>query len=260
MKQLRVFQAEWLKLRHSKITWVSFVAFAIAPTMGGIFMLILNDPKAVEQASALSAKAQLMGFESNWESYVVLLTQAVSVGGVLIFGFVAAWLFGREYTEGTAKDLLALPSSRASILHAKFGIYTLWCLALAISNLLLGLLIGLILQLPTPDSLALGQLLAQYFLTTFLTLALGTPVALFALWGKGYLVPLGFVALTLVFSQVIAATGYGYYFPWSVPGLFSGAGGEYKAQLNGLSFTLLGLTSIAGYFATIAYWKYADQA
>jgi hypothetical protein len=39
---------------------------------------------------------------------------------------------------------------------------------------------------------------------------------------------LGFVALALVFSQIITAIGYGYYFPWSVPALFSGAGGAYK--------------------------------
>lgn len=88
---------------------------------------------------------------------------------------------------------------------------------------------------------------------------LGTPIAFFAIWGKGYLAPLGFVALTLVVAQIIAATGYGYYFPWSVPGLYSGAGGEYTAQLDFTSYTIVILTSIVGYVATVLYWNYSDQ-
>lgn len=45
--------------------------------------------------------------------------------------------------------------------------------------------------------------------------------------------------VTLDFSQVIAATGYGTYFPWSIPGLYSGAGGEYKNLLDPLSYIFL---------------------
>jgi hypothetical protein len=70
---------------------------------------------------------------------------------------------------------------------------------------------------------------------------------------------LSFVALILVLAQVIASTGYGYYFSWSVPGLFSGAGGEYKSQLNFTSYTILGLTSIGGYISTVIYWRNSDQ-
>jgi hypothetical protein len=77
--------------------------------------------------------------------------------------------------------------------------------------------------------------------------------------GQRVSAPLGFVALTLVFAQIIAATGYGTYFPWSVPGLFSGAGGAYKDQLNIASYSILILTSFSGYIAAVAYWKHADQ-
>ncbi|MBK7811136.1 MAG: ABC transporter permease [Saprospiraceae bacterium] len=60
-----------------------------------------------------------MNMEASWKSYIDLLTQAVGVGGVLAFGFVASWLFGREYPDGTAKDLLSLPTSRTKILECK---------------------------------------------------------------------------------------------------------------------------------------------
>lgn len=258
--QWLAFSAEWLKNRHSRIVWVTFIAFAIAPLMGGIFMLMMQDPEAMAKAGLLNQKVEMMDYRANWDSYFLILQQAMGIGGILIFGFVASWLFGREYSDGTAKDLLALPVSRTTILNAKFGIYTVWCLALALSNLLIATIIGTALQIPAPGQAQIGFYLQEYFLTTFLTILLGTPIALFALWGKGYLAPLGFVALTLVFAQVIAATGYGNYFPWSVPGLYGGAGGEYKEQLNFWSFFGLGITCVLGYVASIWYWKVADQA
>ncbi|MEV0143917.1 MULTISPECIES: ABC transporter permease [unclassified Nonomuraea] len=33
---------------------------------------------------------------------------------------IAIWLFGREFSDHTAKDLLALPTSRTAIVAAKF--------------------------------------------------------------------------------------------------------------------------------------------
>lgn len=257
--QVRVLRAELIKNKYSNILWVTFIAFALAPLMGGIFMLIMRNPEAMDKAGGLSAKVQMMNFKADWDSYFGILTQAVGVGGVLVFGFVASWVFGREYSDGTAKDLLALPASRTMIINAKFFVYGMWCLGLVLSNLLVGLLIGTLLKIPAPENISIILHLLNYLFTTALVIFLGTPIAFFSIWGKGYLAPLGFVALTLVFAQIIAATGYGSYFPWSVPGLFSGAGGEYKEQLNFISYTILILTSVGGYFATLAYWKYSDQ-
>lgn len=253
------FAAELLKLKRSKIVWVTFVAFALAPLMGAVFMLILNSPEAMEKATMLSAKAQAMGFTSDWAAYFTMLSQAVGVGGGIIFGFVASWIFGREYSDGTAKDILSLPTSRATILTAKFGVYALWAIALAISNLIVGAILGTLLGLPgIAFDLVLG-LLSTYFLTAFLTILLGTPIAFMAIWGKGYMAPLGFLVLTIVFAQLIAAMGYGAYFPWAVPGLFSGAAGEYREQLTATSYGILFLTAAIGYISTLLYWRNSDQ-
>lgn len=258
-QQIQALQAELLKNKHSNIHWATFIAFGLAPIIGGVFILIIKDADALEKAGSLAMKAKTMNFEANWKSYIGLLNQALAVGGVLVFGFVASWIFGREYSDGTAKDLLSLPTSRTKILNAKFSIYILWCLALVFSNLLFGLIVGSIVQLQTQEMTIIIPLLTDYFITAFLTILVGFPIALFAIWGKGYLAPLGFVALTLVFSQIIAATGYGTYFPWSIPGLYSGAGGEYKKLLDNFSYSLVGLTGILGYLATLRYWKVADQ-
>lgn len=257
--QSRALKAELLKIKYSPIIWVTFVAFALAPIMGIVFIVIIRNPDTLAKASGLNAKAQMMNFTVSWDSYMSILTQAVGVGGVLIFGFVSSWIFGREYSDGTAKDLLSLPTSRSKILNAKFIIYVIWCFVLVLSNLLIGLLLGLIFKLPSLDSILMSSQLIDYFITTLITVLIGTPIAFFAIWGKGYLAPLGFVALTLVIAQIIGATGYGSYFPWSIPGLYSGAGGEYKNQLSALSYLILLITCIVGYVATTLFWQKADQ-
>jgi ABC-2 type transport system permease protein len=258
-QQLLALQAELIKIKHSTILWVTLVAFGMAPIMGAVFILIVQDSEALAKAGGLAAKAKAMNFQANWKAYLDILAQAVGVGGVLVFGFVASWVFGREYSDGTAKDLLSLPTSRTKILNAKFILYVCWCTLLALSNLLIALLFGAILQLPAIDAGSLMESLTKYSITTVLTVLVGFPIAFFALWGKGYLAPLGFVALTLVFAQVIAATGYGSYFPWSVPGLYSGASGEYKVLLDNFSYGILLLTSVVGYLTTTTYWLNADQ-
>ena len=215
-EQYQALRAELIKNQYANIIWITFVAFALAPMMGGIFMLILRNPDAIAKAGALNTKAQTMNFSVDWGSYLVLLTQAVGVGGLLIFGFVASWIFGREYSDGTAKDLLALPTSRAKIINAKFFVYGTWCFALAISNLLLGVLIGMLLQIDPLVNNSISAVIWNYLITTVLAMLVGMPVAFFALCGKGYLTPLGLVTLMLVFAQVMAAKRYGAVFPWSV--------------------------------------------
>lgn len=258
-QQIQALQAELIKVKYAETLWWTFIAFALAPIMGGAFIMIIQDPEAVSQGGGIVAKANALKMEASWKSYLELLTQAVGVGGVLAFGFVASWLFGREYSDGTAKDLLSLPTSRTKILNAKFAVYVIWCLALAVSNLLIGLLFGILLQLPSIEANILCLLLTDYLVTTILTIFIGVPIAFFALLGKGYLAPLGFVALTLVLAQVIAAIGYGSYFPWSIPGLYSGAGGAYKDLLDPFSYAILILTCLAGYLLTVTYWRTADQ-
>jgi len=259
-QQINAIAAEVLKNRHSKITWVTFIAISLAPLFGGVFMFLMKGNGYDGLSGAFKAKAVLMSFEANWDSYFGLLSQAVGVGGVLIFGFVASWLFGREYSDGTAKDLMALPASRTTILNAKFVYYVAWCLLLVFWNLLLGIIVGFASGLGGLDISILGENLKVYFVTTLLIVILNAPIAFFALVGKGYLTPLGIVAVLLVLAQIIGAMGFGNYFPWSVPGIYSGSGGEdLKMSLNAMSFVILVLVGIIGYWATVLWWKYSDQ-
>lgn len=256
---VNAFCAEMLKLKHSAIIGVTFIAFALAPAMGGLFMLILSHPEMAANASMLQAKFSAMPFGVGWDAYFLILSQAMGVGGILVFGFVVSWLFGREYSDHTAKDLLALPVSRTYIVLAKYLVYTLWCLSLAVSNILVMLLIGNLLQLPGWSSVALYHHLYIYGLTTVMTIAINTGIAYMAVAGRGYLAPLGFVALALVLSQIIAAAGFGPFFPWAVPAIFSGTGDASMAHLPPASYIILAIVGGIGVFGTIWQMCFADH-
>jgi ABC-2 type transport system permease protein len=255
---LSALKAEFLKCRHAKISLISFITFALVPVMAGIFMFVMRDPKAMEQMNLLNVKVQAMGVTTDWNALFMIMTQGMGVGGIIIYGFLVSWIFGREYSENTLKDLLSLPTSKIEMINAKFIIYFLWAIGLGIVNLFLGLLIGLLLQLSGFSGDVLFINIKSYFFTMMLTILLGTPIAFFSMLGRGYLAPLGVVVLATVFSQIATVLGIGEYFPWALPALYSGINGN--VQLTAISYILLAMVSLICYCITILYWKNIDYS
>ena len=46
-----VFVAELIKLRRSKITWLTWLAVSVMPLVGGLFMWIVIDPERATQSA-----------------------------------------------------------------------------------------------------------------------------------------------------------------------------------------------------------------
>lgn len=251
--------AEALKARRSRVPWLTGAAILLAPVVGGLFMFILQDPARARAWGLLGAKAQLAAGVADWPTYWGLLTQATAVGGQLLFSFLAAWVFGREFADGTVKELLALPTPRTAVVVAKFVVVAAWGAALAALVCLGGLAIGAALELPGWAVVPPGRAVAEVLAIAGLTLALTPPIALLASAGRGYLAPLGWALLMLVLAQVLAATGWGAYFPWSVPALLSGLAGPRAGQLGAHSFLVLAAASLAGFAGTVAWWHGADH-
>src|SRR5699024_8493957 len=229
-----VLQTECLKVRKSKVIWITVLAFTIAPLMAGFFMFLLKDPEIAKSTGFLGVKAQIAG-EANWLSYIRLHAQMIAVGGLLVFGFVTSWIFGREYADNTAKDLLALPYSRVVIVMAKLVASVITNIALCAYIVCLGFLFGWIIGLPQWSFEMVTKGLFIVLIVSILTIALSTPVAFFASYGGGYLAPLGFVVITLVLSQIVSAAGFGAYFPWAIPSLYSGVTADgYTLEWGGL--------------------------
>ena len=250
---------EALKARRSRTPWLTAAGFALAPLVGGLFMLIIKDPAWARHVGLLSTKAQLAAGIADWPTYLNLLAQAVAVGGFLVFGIVATWVFGREFSDRTVKDLLALPTPRETVVSAKFIVVATWCLLLALVVVGLGVVVGSLVELPGWSAGVLRTGIGEIGLAAVLTVLLVTPVALVASVGRGYMAPISAMVLTLVLAQVFAATGWGVYFPWAVPGLGSGIAGPDAADLGVISYLLVVIVGGLGIVGTLLWWQRADH-
>jgi ABC-2 type transport system permease protein len=192
---------------------------------------------------------------TSWPTYLGLQAQMIAAGGFFLFCLIICWVFGREFTDGTLKDLLAVPVPRASIVLAKFIAAAAWSAAVAVLIFITGLITGALMGLPqaSPGVLLHGSLTVA--VSTCLVIAVVFPFAFFASVGRGYLLPIGLAILALMLANLVMVLGWGEYFPWAVPGLYA----QDKGYLSAISYPIAILTGVTGMIATYLWWKYADQ-
>src|SRR6185503_12889231 len=140
--------AETLKARRSNVPLLTAIGFTLAPLMDGLFMFIMKDPERAREMGLLSVKAQLAMSTAEWATFFGVLTQAIAIGGVIVFSIVTAWVFGREFSDHTAKDLMALPTSREKIVAAKLIVVSAWGFATSVWIYLIGLFVGYLVDIP----------------------------------------------------------------------------------------------------------------
>ncbi|MBI5842341.1 MAG: ABC transporter permease [Chloroflexi bacterium] len=251
--------AETLKMRRSKVPLVSAIGFSMAPLAGGLFMVILKDPEAARAMGLISAKAQLMVGVADWPAYFGFLSQAIAAGGMVLFSIITIWVFGREFSDRTAKELLALPTSREATVTAKFIVIAAWSLAITLLIFGIGLLVGALVVLPAWSTELLRTSFINILGAAALTIPLMSFVALLASTGRGYLLPFGWTIFTLFLANISAIMGWGGWFPWAVPGLFSGMAGSRAEFIGPHSYAAVIITSLIGLAATFYWWRNADQ-
>jgi ABC-2 type transport system permease protein len=250
---------EWLKARRSRIPWAITIGFSIIPLVSGLFMVILKDPEAARRLGLLGAKAELTAGTADWPTLFDMLTQAVAVGGEILFTFLTAWVVGREFADRTVRGLLAIPTPRWSIVIAKLIVIATWSAALSVWVLLLGVAIGALVGLPGWTADLATQAATTYAVVAVSVIALQSTTAFVAGAGRGYFAPLGWAVATVVAAQVLAILGWGAWFPWAIPAVLAGAGGPDAETVTVGGFALLALTAVIGVAASLAWWQRADQ-
>ena len=251
---------EGLKIFRSKMLWATILVYLFIPFMIGILMFIQKYPEISAKMGMLGTKASMLTLgEANWSTFFGFLILIIAMLGIMGFGFLTTWVFSREYSDQTLRDLLALPTPRSSIVFAKFIVILIWCLLLSFMFFIFGLLVGGMIQLSGWSGEVFLHNVYQFIVTSLLTILLCTPVAFVAGYSRGYLPPIAFIILTLIISQFIGLVGLGPYFPWAIPALYSGAAGIEGASLGIISYVILFTTSILGLIGTFAWWRYADQ-
>ena len=203
----------------------------------------------------MSAKADLVAYAAtDWHAYFQLFNQMVAAGGFFFFILTVSWIFGREFVDGTLKDLLAVPVPRSSIVLAKFILAVIWSAALAIVIFIVGLCVGALIKLPGGSPGLILQDSALLLTTSCLVILVVLPFALFASIGRGYLLPMGLAVLMLMLTNLVAILGWGEFFPWAIPGLVAQG-----LPLGPISYGIVILTGLVGMLLTYAWWMITDQ-
>lgn len=250
--------AETLKLRKSKVPYFLALGFVFFPLVDGLFMFILKNPEAAKSLGLITTKAQLLTGTADWPSFFTFLSQATAVGAMVLFSIFTIWSFGREFSDHTVKELLALPTPRWSIVSAKFLIMALWSLAITASIFGIGLLVGTFVKIPGWNIGLLWPSFLHVFGTAALTIPLMSFSAFIASIGRGYLLPFGWTIFVLFLANLSGILGWGDWFPWAIPGLFGTAASIY-GNLPLHSFLVLIVTSLFGFAVTYYWWQNADQ-
>lgn len=252
--------AEALKVRRSNMLWATLLVFAFVAVMMGLIMLVALHPEYAGKSAILSTKATFIK-KTDWTSYFGLFLQIILTLGNIGFGVVTAWVFGREYSDRTFNDLLALPVSRLTIVTSKFIVVGVWCILMTWTIFITGMAIGIFIHIGDWSWRMLWDYFRIFTGCALLTILYSTVVAFIASYGKGYLLAIAFAILTLIITQFVfaGAPGLTPYFPWAVPALYSGVAGPELAGPGPVSYAVLGFTGLAGYAGTAAWWTYADQ-
>jgi ABC-2 type transport system permease protein len=249
----------WIELRkalRSNIPLYTALGSLFMPLGIAFLIFVSKNPEISHKLGLVSAKADLVALSAtDWTTYLGLFGQLLAAGGFILFVLVISWTFGREFTDGTVKDLLAVPVQRSSILLAKFIVAAVWSAGLAIVISIAGLVMGALIQLPGGSTGVIARGSVMVGITAGLTIALVMPFAFFASVGRGYLLPVGVAVLTLMMTNLVAIAGWGEYFPWAVAGLYA----QGKSPLPQVSYWIVIATALAGMAGTYLWWKYADQ-
>lgn len=203
-------------------TTTVLVAVGIAGLAGGL--------AAAAEAGDEQVLAQLgsLADEESWSRLAGIAAQVTAAGGLIGFGVVLAWMFGREFAEGTIGGLFALPVPRSTIAAAKVAVFVAWTAAVAVVLTGTIIAVGLALQVGAFDAAA-ARSLGRLLVLTVVSGLLAVPAAWITTVGRDLLPGIATTVVTVAVAQVMAAAGTGAWFPVVAPALWAINPGEVSA-------------------------------
>lgn len=239
---------EVTKLKRASLPVWSVVTVLLAPAMSNVF------------AYAQDSETQL-----SWPAFFKLGSMTMGTWwGILLFGLIAAFIFGREYTEGISPNMLTSPTRREYFVLAKFAVLSVWVFVLAILSLVAQALAATALGL---DGFAWAEVwpVVGDVLTVALLILLTQPlIAFVAVASRGVFAPMILSAAGFLAGMLGGIAGWGDWLPWAMPtlvgGTFLGSVIPVEAELTAGSWAIACGLCLAGIAATLIWVDQADSA
>lgn len=238
--------AEVVKLAGSTVGRVGSIAIVagIAVLSGSMLLAATSDdPQLLAKLGPVAS--------GDWHGFLLGAAQITGAGGLGGLAVVLAWMFGREFGDGTITGLFALPIRRSTIALAKLLVYGAWAVAMSVLLALTLLLVGAIAGLG-----ALSQddweTLARQAALGVMTAAISVPVAWAASLSRSVLGGVSVAIGLVVIAQVSVLAGAGGWMPLAAPALWAISAGAAVSPIQ-----LLVLVPFAGLaiLATALTWR-----
>lgn len=214
-----VVRVEALKLVCSPVGVISTLAIVV-----GVFALLAGITTGVAAGNAELIAQAGPAATLDWGGLLAGAAQIAAVASLLGFGIVLAWMFGREFADGTITALFALPIPRRTIALGKLVVYAVWA-ALAGAAVTLGVLVlGLLAGYGTPTAEAWASL-GRLWVLTVLSAGIAVPVAWIATLTRSLLAAVSGTIALVVIAQIGALAGAGGWMPLAAPALWAMSGG-----------------------------------
>lgn len=239
-------RVEALKLTRSLVGVVATVAIVlgVVSLLAGITVGVAGgNPELIAKAGPAAAL--------DWGGLLAGAAQVTAVVGILGFGIVLAWMFGREFTDGTITGLFALPVSRSRIALAKLVVYAIWTIAVSIDLVLGVLALGLLAGYGAPDVEAWSAL-ARLCVLAMLSAGIAVPIAWIATVTRSLLAAVASTIALVVIAQVGALAGAGGWMPLAAPALWAMSNGT---AVTTVQLAVTGIVPLAFAALTCNAWE-----
>jgi len=208
--------AEAVKLVGSTVGRVASIAIVVGISVISASMLLAaattTDPQLLAKLGPVAA--------GDWHGFLLGAVQITGAGGLGGFAVVLAWMFGREFGDGTIAGLFALPVRRSTIALAKLLVFLVWATAMSI---LLAIVLGLVGTMAGLGPIGSGTLeaLARQAALGVMSVAITLPVAWAATLARSVLAGVSVAIALVVVAQVSVLAGLGGWMPLAAPALWA---------------------------------------
>src|SRR5699024_5366716 len=187
----------------------------------------------------------------NVNLYTVLII------GVPLYGVATSYLFNREYTENTLKNILTTPVSRVSFTKSKTLLLFMRNMMLTMIAWFLTLCLGLLTQFDGLDISLLVESLKEFSIGGVLLFILSTPIILVTLVMKNYVPTIIFTVVITLINVMGGSSEDRALCAWAAAGDLANhtLTPTYPPEY---SYTAIIVTAITGFIALIVYFKKAD--